>query len=146
MLENRPERTRQPDRGNCEACGQGFDYYLIHNGFNESTYAYCSQCGMTAVLDTEYEDRSDIGLPPYRSILPSGERLLAPCACGGMFSAGAAPRCPHCRAALSPRAATEYIEANAPGTKAGWRWQGTWIVLYCIVIEDRIARNPWKPQ
>lgn len=37
--------------GVCEHCKQRFEYYLIHNGFNESAYAYCAACSTTALLD-----------------------------------------------------------------------------------------------
>src|SRR2546427_318075 len=97
--------SREKLRGNCEVCGRDFGYYLINNGFNESAYAYCSRCGMTALLDTGYVDRSDLGIPRHRAITSPGERLLSPCVCGGPFSADAAPRCPHCQSALSAQAA-----------------------------------------
>jgi len=134
--------TRESLRGTCESCGRDFGYYLIDNGFNESAYAYCSSCGMTALLDTGYADRP--GIPRHRSISQLGESLLAPCVCGGTFSASAAPRCPHCRSLLSAQAATAYIEANAPGTREGWRWQGTWNGNHALVVEDLVVSNPWR--
>ena len=40
--------------------------------------------------------------------------------------------------------ATEWIEANAPGTKKGWRWQKNWTGLYCILVEERVTQDNWK--
>jgi hypothetical protein len=131
-------------RGTCEHCGKSFAFRLTHNGFNESCYAYCSACGMTATLDTGYKDRSLDGLPRHRSITPGGERFLAACACGGAFMPGASPRCPHCHQELSPTAAASWIEANSPGAAKGWRWQQDWIGLYSITIEGRWIKNPWR--
>lgn len=38
------------DIGQCETCGENFTYQLIHNGLNESAFAYCNRCGCTALL------------------------------------------------------------------------------------------------
>lgn len=38
------------DTARCESCSEGFTYFLVHNGFNDSAYAYCDTCGMTALL------------------------------------------------------------------------------------------------
>lgn len=99
---------------------------------------------MTAVIDTNYEDRATDGFPRHRSITSKGERYLAPCVCGGAFKAGAAPRCPGCTKELSATAAASWIEAGAPGTKEGWKWQNDWESLYAIIIDKRIVRNPCK--
>lgn len=134
--------ARKQDPGVCDRCGRSFGYHLIHNGFNETCYAYCADCGMTAFMDTYYEDRP--GLPRHRAITSGAERFLAPCECGGSFEPGAAPRCPHCRNVLSANAAATWIEAAAPGTAGGWRWQRNWEGLYAIVIEYRSVHNPWR--
>ena len=136
--------TRQNHQGSCDHCGRSFAYHLLHNGFNESCYAYCAACGMTALMDTLYKDRVAEGLPRHRAITEGGERFLAPCSCGGFFQAGAAPRCPHCRESLSANEAASWIEAAAPGAKQGWRWQRDWTSLYAIVIENRLVANPWR--
>ena len=132
---------RKDGEGQCNSCGSLFPYFLIHNGFNESAYAYCSGCGMTCILDTGYEDRP--GIPRHRSVEAAGERKIAPCICGGKFRAGALPRCPHCRVALDATKVTEFIERNALGAKLGWRWQKNWVGLYCIVIDARYVINNW---
>jgi hypothetical protein len=136
--------TRKNGQGQCDKCDRTFGYYLINNGLNESCYAYCFRCGMTAVMDTNYEDRTSEGLPRHRSITLKGERYLAPCVCGGAFKAGAAPRCPHCDQGLSATAASSWIEEEAPGAKEGWKWQNDWESLYAIVIDQRLMKNPWK--
>ena len=129
--------------GVCDACGHTFAYELIHNGFNDSAYAYCDECGMTALID-DFGGRTPEGMPPYRAITALGEASLAPCPCGGSFRADAAPRCPGCRAVLSPEAAAVWIEASAPGTARGWRWQRDWRGLYAIIVEGRVVSNPWR--
>ena len=137
--------TRENLPGRCDHCGHTFGYHLIHNGFNESCYAYCAECGMTALMDTGYHDRADQGLPRHRSITAGGDQFLRSCACGGRFSPGASPRCPHCKQALSATEAAQWIEANAAGSTWGWRWQRSWDGLYAIIIDDRVAHNPWRP-
>ena len=136
--------AREKSKGECDKCHREFGYHLIHNGFNASSYAYCSACGMTAILDTNNRDRTSEGIPPHRAITSEGEQLLAPCTCGGEFRAGASPRCPHCHQELSATAATKWIEEPAPGTERGWTWQADWQGLYAIVIEGRLVRNPWR--
>lgn len=136
-------RVRKDGEGECIACGHQFDYCLIHNGFNESAYAYCDSCGITALLDGWRMPR-DVRIPLYGVIPAKHEALLAACSCGGQYRYGAAPRCPHCHAPLDAVAVTSWIEANAPGARSGWRWQQTWVGLYAIVIEGRIAENTWR--
>jgi hypothetical protein len=138
--------TRKMSEGTCDKCTRTFGYYLIHNGFNESCYAYCSICGMTAVIDTHYKDRTAEGFPRHRSITSDAEPFLASCPCGGSFKAGAAPRCPHCKEKLSAIAAASWIEASAAGSAQGWRWQRDWEGLYAIVIEGRLMSNPMRTQ
>jgi hypothetical protein len=128
--------------GDCEHCKRKFRYRLIHNGFNESAYAYCDICGMTALLDrwrvpTGVEVAMDGPIP--RGIEPR----LAACSCGGAFRASASPRCPYCRQPLSASQASEYLERQASGDKKGWRWQRTWTGLYCIIIENRVVHDVW---
>jgi hypothetical protein len=133
------------DTGQCEACGEAFTYQLIHNGFNESAFAYCNRCGCTALLDGYYEAiPAGAKLAVHGPVNPEAEVLLAQCSCGGSFRANASPRCVRCTAELSAESATQYLEANAPGTVKGWRWQRSWQGLYCIIIADRVVRNNWS--
>ena len=71
---------RTPDPGKCETCSNAFGYILIHSGFNDSQYAYCDHCGMTAILD-HYSPKCPKPLPaePYRTISETMEPLLQPC-------------------------------------------------------------------
>ena len=133
-----------PSRGSCESCGGHFDYQLIHNGFNDTAYAYCAECGMTAFLGW-YQIPPSFEIPPHGPVPPAKDHLLLPCGCGGAFSGSASPRCPRCRRPLDAEKATKWIEANAPGAKKGWRWQRSWAGLYCIVIEGRKVDDNWKP-
>jgi hypothetical protein len=134
---------REQKTGTCDHCLKSFDYYLIHNGFNESWYAYCDQCGATAILNLYASKTSELwhGKMVQGLVPPEVEQHLRPCSCGGRFLATASPRCPHCAHALSPVAATSWIEKDAPGTKKGWHWQESWNGLYCIVIERHLVRD-----
>lgn len=130
--------------GTCHACDVAFSYSLIHNGFNDSAYAYCDRCGRTAMLDGWKAD-IPVGaqLKLHRRIEPTVEPFLAPCVCGGRFTSTAAPRCPRCNTALSAEDARGFIERDAPGTAVGWRWQGNWSGLYAIIVERKEVADPW---
>lgn len=136
--------TRGDGVGSCEHCAQSFEYMLVHNGFNESAYAYCDHCGQTALLDG-WKVPPSIKITAQRPLESIAEHLLQPCPCGGSFKGNAVPRCPKCRQVLSAEVATEWIEAQAPGTKKGWRWQRNWHGIYCIVIDGRLVRDNWRP-
>jgi rRNA maturation endonuclease Nob1 len=135
---------RENYAGKCEACGQVFHWYLIHNGFNSSCHAYCSRCGTTAIVS--------LYLPLLRkaNASPGGitsdlEPLFACCGCGGTFRADSHPRCPSCFHQLSPREASKYIESSMPGAQKGWRWQQLWTgqrALYAVIINDRWMEDP----
>jgi hypothetical protein len=137
--------AREQNSGVCETCGADFRWYLIHNGFNNSCHACCSECGLTAIISL-YNTRLN-GLRTGTGEMDRElEPLLACCGCGGRFTAGAAPRCPSCRHELSPKAASIYIEECCTGAKKGWRWQRTWNgiwALYCIVINQRVTQDPF---
>ena len=137
--------ARKHDIGDCEHCKKQFGYYLIHNGFNDSAYAYCDTCGMTELLDGWKGPKTgEFQMLLHQNITQEVEPFLAPCQCGGFFRAGASPRCPHCRQPLSADRAADYIERQAKGTKKGWRWQRGWTSLYCIIIEDKVVHDVWK--
>jgi len=129
--------------GSCDQCESTFHYYLIHNGFNDSYYAYCNRCGLTAILDLYSPSFAKLGIKgvPQGLISQEFQPHLGPCECGGQFTIEAAPRCPRCDKGLSAAKAASYIEKYAPGTKKGWRWQGNWKGIYCIVIENRVINN-----
>lgn len=135
--------ARKHETGHCEHCKKAFGYYLIHNGFNESSYAYCDSCGTTLLLDG-WRTPKRVQMLLHQNISPEIEALLEPCKCGGTFKTGASPRCPYCKELLSPTQAASYIEAQAEGAKKGWRWQRSWSGLYCIIIEDNVAHDLWK--
>ena len=132
------------DTGVCEACLQTFGYSLIHNGFNDTAYAYCDKCGATAfVSGWSKETPPAAKLKVHGPINSEAEILLAPCACGGAFRGTASPRCPHCQKPLSAELATVYIEPNAPGTQKGWKWQRSWQGLYAIIVEGKSSKALW---
>ena len=133
------------DTGLCASCGERFEYQLIHNGFNDTAFAYCDTCGMSTLLSCWYDHiPPEARLKVHGPVNPEVERLLEPCACGGTFRAAASPRCPHCRVTLSAEASRAFIEAAAPGTAKGWRWQGTWDGVYSIIIGGKYAKDNWK--
>ena len=134
---------RQDLVGICQECAHDFPYYLVHNGFNDSSYAYCDNCGLTAFLSAYGHHPSGAPFEPFQKIGPGMEPFLQGCSCGGHFTAVATPRCPTCRTSLSPVAARTWIEANAAGSKVGWRWQLSWEGVYCIVIGGRSVEDPW---
>lgn len=139
------QRTRREDGlGVCEHCNSRFSYYLVHSGFNDSSYAYCDSCGCTAILDDYAPRPSGVPFERFKRITTGVEPYLERCECGGRFTAAGEPRCSKCNTTLSAIAATIWIEHNAPGTSQGWHWQRTWDDLYCIVIEGHVISNPWR--
>lgn len=134
------------DVGICEHCKRHFKYMLLHNGFNDSAYAYCDTCGCTAVISGWSPKPDQVTLRVHQRIDSEIEDYLERCGCGGHFVTNGSPRCPLCKNRLSATAATRWIEANAPGTAKGWRWQQSWSGIYCIIIEGHSVGDPWKPQ
>lgn len=139
----RDEGRISEERGTCEHCAAQFSYRLVHNGWSNTAYAYCDTCGCTALFH-------ELGpIPPaapirfQKRIGDDVEQFLRPCDCGGHFRASAVPRCPSCSGPISADNAASYIEANAPGTSKGWTWQRNWSDYYCIIINQREAREPW---
>ena len=130
----------------CEHCSSPFDYDLLHNGFNESAYAYCDHCGCTAIISAWSKRPRLAPVVFHKAIEDNVEPYLTNCHCGGHFRASGSPRCPTCKLALSAQLATSYIEASAPGAAKGWKWQQDWTGLYAIVINGYIVRDPWRPE
>ena len=134
--------NRRKDLGQCEHCGRSFGYYLIHNGFNDSAYAYSDTVCSTALLD-RWKIPANIPVAIRGKIKQETEKYLLPAPGGGRFKASSSPRCPHCNQILDPVRASRYIEENAEGSKGGWRWQQSWDGMYCIIIEDLLVRDPY---
>jgi hypothetical protein len=133
------------DRGRCEHCSRDFAYALLHNGFNDSAYAYCDSCCNVAVLSAWHKGiPSGAAFRAHGPISEATESWLQPCPRGGSFKANASPRCPHCNGLLSAESARTWIEQNAAGIAKGWRWQGSWSGLYCIVIEHQAVKDNWR--
>lgn len=130
--------------GNCSSCKRTFEYRLV-SGFNDSAYACCDACGMTAQFNVYSKSvpkgqKLDIGAP-IPSVL---EEFVSKCTCGGRFRGGAGPRCIHCHEVLDAHKSASFIEHNAPGAAKGWRWQRNWTGSDAIIIEDRCIEDPWK--
>jgi hypothetical protein len=139
-----PKLNRSDGKATCDGCSNQFDYYLIHNGFGDTAYAYCELCGMTTLLSAWAANiPQNVALRVHQPIAKALEKYLCDCECGGRFRAHAMPRCPSCQKPLSALSVTESIEADAPGTKAGWRWQQNWEGIHAIVIENRVTRDNW---
>lgn len=136
--------AREQKVGTCDHCRKSFHFYLIHNGFNESRYAYCDRCGITAILNLYFSKSSQFspGKMIHGRIPPEiGQHLLS-CSCGGQFVSAAMPRCPHtaikhCRQLRLPLGSTRTL----PAQRGGWRWQRSWAGLYCIVIEHSLVQD-----
>ena len=133
--------------GKCERCGKLFEYYLIHNGFNESSYAYCDKCGKIAFLNThsvpDVLKQHFLEYARHKSISEELEKYIEKCSCGGNFKCGTSPRCPHCKQILSPIEANKYIKSDPPN-KEGWHWQNNWTDTYAIVIGNNKINDNWK--
>lgn len=132
--------------GQCEHCGHTFRYQIIHNGFNDSAYAYCNRCSFTVLLSGWTQTAKRVPMCIHQRITPDLEMLLKPCPCGGTFRSSADPKCPDCARSLSPVTATSYIERNAPGTEKGWRWQQSWSGIYSIVLNEKLVKDWWDHQ
>jgi hypothetical protein len=129
--------------GCCDHCNGTFRYRLIHNGFSDSAYGYCSSCSSTVLLSGWNPVAQRVGLAIHQRITPQIEALLKRCPCGDRFRASADPKCPHCTHTLSASEATAYIERDAPGAKKGWRWQQSWSGIYSIVLNDHFLEDWW---
>ena len=130
-------RTGRVMTGMCEHCCETFEIELFHNGFGDTSYAYCDTCGMTTILSAWHKQWPSGVKCTQAEIAPEMEPHLGTCGCGGKFAKGNSPRCPRCKQTLSAEKATDYIESQAPGTKKGWRWQRNWHEIYCAVINHR---------
>ena len=127
--------------GTCEHCRAQFAIEIFHNGFGDTSYAYCETCGRTAILSS-WNKRWPKGVKCTQAeIAPEMEPHLQHCECGGRFTKGASPRCPKCKNVLSADKAAEYIESQSPGTQKGWRWQRNWSGLYCAVVDGQQVVN-----
>jgi hypothetical protein len=136
---------RKDGEGTCEHCGAQFPYEIVHNGFNDSASAYCERCGKTAIVGLWKAQERLKSLPAVIVPMPTVlEDELASCSCGGRFRGSAPARCPVCYQALSAELAANWLEAQAPGAKQGWKWQRSWAGLYALIFGDRVAFDPWK--
>ena len=81
--------------GRCEHCQKEFEYRLIHNGVNNSAYAYCDRCSFTVHLDRQYApiQKLEFLLQHPQRIYEYIDPYLKPCPCGGTFRHYAEPKC-----------------------------------------------------
>ena len=130
--------------GACSLCKTTFAIEIFHNGFGDTSYAYCDTCGITSIL-SGWNKKWPKGVKLTQAeIVAEMEPYLKPCDCGGKFTKGNSPRCPMCKHPLSAEEATEYFERQAPGTKKGWRWQRNWSGIYCAVVEGKRVVDNFK--
>lgn len=129
-------------QAHCPACAGPFQFGLVHNGFNQSSYAYCGRCGAIA-LCSHWTWPAGILEGEHGPLVPEQIAHLKPCACGGAFHTHAMPRCPSCGIALDPVEAAVWIEAEAEGTAKGWRWQRSWQGLYSLTVGQNLVKDPW---
>jgi hypothetical protein len=83
--------------GVCEHCMEKFGIEIFHNGFGDSSYAYCDRCGKTAILSGWSKEWPKGVKCTQAEIAPEMESHLKPCECGGTFTKGNYPRCPKCK-------------------------------------------------
>ena len=57
------QMVRDNSVGVCEHCHSEFAYYIVHNGFNDSAYAYCDACETSAILSGWYK-----AIPPEANL------------------------------------------------------------------------------
>jgi hypothetical protein len=110
-------------QGRCQACEAAFEARLIHNGFNDSAYAYCAQCG-TLALCSLWKWPASLPRVDQGPLASEQTDHLRPCSCGGRYTPTAGPRCPKCRAELDAEAA----------------WHG----LYALMIGGSAENDPWE--
>ena len=133
------------NQGKCSDCQQTFNYTLAGCGFGDCVYAYCDACGQTAILSLWDKRMPRLeNCPVQQEMCSALEPYVQDCECGGHFRRGSSPRCSHCKLPLSADLAAAYIEANAEGTKKGWRWQRSWSGVYCMVIDNRVVHDNFK--
>ena len=72
--------------GVCEHCAEHFDIEIFHNGFGDSSYAYCDRCGKTAILSGWSKQWPNGVKCTQAEIAPEMEGHLKPCGCGGIFT------------------------------------------------------------
>jgi hypothetical protein len=135
---------RSHERGRCEQCGVEFEFWLFGCHYANCAYAYCSDCGATAILE-RYADAwpKRVPLQAVGALGGELEDYLAPCSCGGRFSGSVAPRCPSCNTPLDPVQATSYLEARTEPGRRGW-WAKSWHNKQSgIVINGMSELNPW---
>ena len=131
--------------GTCDHCSVQFPYALIHNGFNDSAYAYCDSCGTVGFISAWQSDiPKEANFRAQGPISPETAKLLAPCSCGGRFRLMAAPRCPSCHTELDAQGAAIWIERQALGTSKGWQWQRSWSGLYALMIGKQSTLLQWS--
>ena len=131
---------RESGRGTCESCGAEFPYMLIHNGFNDTAYAYCDSCGRVGTLGLLGHHAPGLKHGRLEEALVA---RLPNCTCGGHFSSRATPRCPACHASLDPVLAAGYIERDAPGARGAWRWSRTWTGIESFSVTDNPIEHEW---
>jgi hypothetical protein len=109
--------SRKLDRGVCENCRKEFSYFLVHNGFSDTVFAYCDSCPCTTLLSRWYERIPKTAqLQAQGPIAEELEQLLRRCGCGGKRSR-------HCQRLA-----------------VGWSMVG----YYSIVIENRMVTDNWR--
>jgi hypothetical protein len=76
--------SREQATGKCDKCSASFGYLLIHNGFNDSSYAYCDSCCYVALLDhyaaPKHAPKLDfrvITLQVEQQLLPGPDRVTS---------------------------------------------------------------------
>lgn len=131
--------------GWCDKCRIEFNFSAIHNGFNETTYAYCDTCGKTCFLEEYFKEIPEKckwffdTAQRYEKISERLEPYLEKCSCGGNFRRNAVPRCPQCRQKLDPLEVNKHVKSDEK-----YKWQNDWTGIYAMIIKDNKVYNNWK--
>src|ERR1700733_13103601 len=98
--------------GSCEHCAASFGVEIFHNGFGDSSYAYCGGCGMRPSSQAGAIVGRTASSAMQAEVSPDMEYLM-PWTCGSKFSTENTPHCPNCKQPLSAEAAAQHRAAKS---------------------------------
>jgi hypothetical protein len=79
----------------CPFCGKKISFYFFSGMGDMAPHFYCSHCSNVLFRDSDrdllYKNRAS------KKLLQKIEATLPECRCGGRFTPGANPKCPHCK-------------------------------------------------
>ncbi len=94
-IKNFITKRKYPYKETCPICNYDFRF-MRYSGMSLSyPHFYCDSCSNVILRKSDFEKvmRNDISEDLLRDIVQS----LPKCSCGGKFSSGNNPKCPHCK-------------------------------------------------